>query len=85
MLRPEYPIETARLTLRPFRRDDLDDVYAYHARPEVVRYLYWETPDRAEVFKGEWGDELVDAMLDQEWRAGGDERVSCLLLGISGE
>jgi RimJ/RimL family protein N-acetyltransferase len=49
VLRPEYPIETARLSLRPFRLEDLDDVYAYQSRPEVVRYLYWETRDRAEV------------------------------------
>ena len=49
VLRPEYPIETARLTLRPFRLDDLDEVYAYQSRPEVVRYLYWEPRDRAEV------------------------------------
>ncbi len=49
MLRPEYPIETARLVLRPFRPDDLDDVYAYLSRPEVVRHLYWEVHDRAQV------------------------------------
>lgn len=48
VLRPVYPIETARLTLRPFSPDDLDDLYAYHSRPDVVRYLYWETRDRAQ-------------------------------------
>lgn len=49
VLRPAYPIETARLTLRPFTFDDVDDVCAYQSRPEVVRYLYWETRDRAQV------------------------------------
>ncbi|MGH3321435.1 MAG: GNAT family N-acetyltransferase [Streptosporangiaceae bacterium] len=49
MLHPDYPIETARLTLRPFSPDDLDDLYAYHSRPDVTRYLYWGPRDRAQV------------------------------------
>lgn len=48
MLTPDYPIETARLTLRPFAADDLDDVYAYHSRPDVTRFLYQEPRDREE-------------------------------------
>ncbi|HEV2087597.1 MAG TPA: GNAT family protein [Cryptosporangiaceae bacterium] len=48
MLRPEYPIVTARLLLRPFGGDDLDDLYAYQSRPDVVRYLYWQLRDRAQ-------------------------------------
>jgi RimJ/RimL family protein N-acetyltransferase len=35
--------------LRPFAETDLDDVYAYQSRPDVVRYLYWEVRDRAGV------------------------------------
>lgn len=49
MLRPEYPITTDRLLLRPFTLDDLDDVYAYQSLPEVARYLYWEPRNREEV------------------------------------
>lgn len=45
MLLPEQPVETARLTLRPFTPDDLDDLYAYHSRPGVARYLHWEARD----------------------------------------
>lgn len=41
MLCPDYPIDTARLRLRPFRADDLRPLYAIHSRPEVVRYLAW--------------------------------------------
>ena len=41
MLVPNYPIQTARLHLRPFQESDLDDLYAYHSRPEVTRFLYW--------------------------------------------
>lgn len=39
-MRPDYPIETARLTLRPFQPDDVDDVHEYRSNPEVSRYLY---------------------------------------------
>ncbi len=43
-----YPIHTARLLLRPFQTADLDDLYAFHALPEVTRFLYWEARTRAE-------------------------------------
>ena len=46
MLRPNYPIETERLLLRPFRSDDLDAFCAIHADPDVVHYLYFDTPTR---------------------------------------
>jgi RimJ/RimL family protein N-acetyltransferase len=45
-LRPDYPIRTERLALRPHRMDDLDDLYAFHSRPEVVRYTPWPVRDR---------------------------------------
>ncbi len=46
---PDYPIQTARLTLRSFEMGDIDDVLAYASRPDVVRYLYWQVRDRVEV------------------------------------
>jgi len=49
MLHPDYPIETDRLSLRPFRRDDLEALYAAQSRPEVARYLYWDARTLAEV------------------------------------
>src|SRR5262245_5333383 len=49
MLRPVYPIETARLSLRPFVSGDLDDLYAIQSLPEVARYLYWHERTRDEV------------------------------------
>jgi RimJ/RimL family protein N-acetyltransferase len=44
----DLPIETTRLTIRPFRKDDADSVFALYADPEVVRYLYSEPlqPDK---------------------------------------
>ncbi|MDL4812711.1 GNAT family N-acetyltransferase [Actinomadura opuntiae] len=80
MLRPTFPIETERLSLRPFREDDLDGLYAYQSLPEVARFLYWEPRDREEsrsflrekmaasALEKE-GDWLVLAI---EWRATGD-------------
>lgn len=49
MLRVEAPIETERLRLRRFTRDDLDALAAIQSRPEVARFLYWEARERAEV------------------------------------
>jgi len=40
------PIETARLTLRPFTKTDFEDTFAYLSRADVVRYLYWEPATR---------------------------------------
>jgi RimJ/RimL family protein N-acetyltransferase len=39
---PQLPIRTERLELRLFRPEDFTDSYAYHSRPDVVRYLYQE-------------------------------------------
>jgi RimJ/RimL family protein N-acetyltransferase len=45
-LSPNYPLRTARLDLRPHRRDDLEDLIAFHSQPEVVRYIPWPVRDR---------------------------------------
>jgi RimJ/RimL family protein N-acetyltransferase len=126
MLRPDYPITTERLILRPFSSDDLDALNAFQSRADVARYLYWGPRSRAEsatalakrvrsstlrqegqflavavelastghrntasaslmerlgmrkeahlreteIVKGEWTDELVFAMLEDERKAG---------------
>ncbi len=41
-----FPIQPQRLRLRPFALGDLDDVFAYMSRPEVVRYLYGDVKNR---------------------------------------
>jgi RimJ/RimL family protein N-acetyltransferase len=48
-LRLEEPLRTERLVLRPLTEDDIDDVYAYASRPDVIRYLPWPIRDRAGV------------------------------------
>lgn len=42
-------IDCSRLQLRPFKKTDLEAVMAYHALPEVQRYLEWKARDRVEV------------------------------------
>ena len=34
-------LETERLLLRPMRKDDADDMYAYASRADVTEYLLW--------------------------------------------
>src|SRR3954451_7794035 len=48
MLRPDYPITTARLLLRPFTPDHLDALNSFQSRADVARYLYWGPRSRAE-------------------------------------
>lgn len=48
MSAPDLPIDTQRLILRLFRETDLDAVIAYHALPEVQRYLDWKARDKGE-------------------------------------
>ena len=48
MLKPAYPISTARLHLRPFKDDDFADLYAYHSLTEVARFLFWQVRNAQE-------------------------------------
>lgn len=45
-LRPEFPIRTSRLLLRPLTLDDLDEALTYRSRPDVCRYLPFEPMTR---------------------------------------
>jgi RimJ/RimL family protein N-acetyltransferase len=60
VLRARYPLETARLRLRPFEAGDLDELHAFHSLPEVARFLYREARDL----------EQVRAVLDAKMRQG---------------
>jgi RimJ/RimL family protein N-acetyltransferase len=43
---PDWPLETERLTLRPFVEDDFEAMHAMRSSPEVARYLYQEPATR---------------------------------------
>lgn len=49
MLRPDYPILTDRLLLRPHAEDDVDDLLAYQSLPDVCRYIPYEPRTREQV------------------------------------
>lgn len=40
VFRPDYPLNTARLRLRPFTRGDVDGVFHYRGQDVVARYLF---------------------------------------------
>lgn len=44
MFAPTYPIRTDRLLLRPVTVDELDDVFAFQSRPDVVRWMFGAGP-----------------------------------------
>lgn len=67
MFKPTLPIRTQRLELRQFRPDDFADSYAYHSRPDVVRYLYQEP--RTE---GEYRAVLTGKVAQRGFSAEGD-------------
>ncbi|HEX5596569.1 MAG TPA: GNAT family protein [Micromonosporaceae bacterium] len=46
VLRPQYPIRTERLLLRPLTADDVDALLAYRSRPDVCRYVPFEPMTR---------------------------------------
>jgi len=47
VLRPDFPIRTERLSLRPYAPEDFDAALAYWSRPDVTRFLYLDafTPE----------------------------------------
>jgi RimJ/RimL family protein N-acetyltransferase len=42
VLRPEFPVRTDRLQIRPLTLDDVDAMHAYRSIPEVCRYVPFE-------------------------------------------
>jgi len=75
---PAWPIETARLLLRPFLASDLEALHAIQGDEENARWLYnartlAETRELLALKtagRGEWQSELVYAIRAREWRAG---------------
>jgi RimJ/RimL family protein N-acetyltransferase len=50
-MRPDWPLETDRLVLRPFEQGDLRVLHAIHSDEEVARYLYNDARTIEEVGK----------------------------------
>ena len=67
-MRPEYPIRTRRLLLRPLATSDLDALLAYRGRADVCRYLPFE-PMTREVLLSRLGTDLARTELTDEGQA----------------
>jgi RimJ/RimL family protein N-acetyltransferase len=78
-MRPDWPLVTERLVLRPFEERDYDALYAIHSDAEVSRYLYNEPRDREQV------RELLERkMAGAEWREEDDWLSAAVELRESG-
>lgn len=71
MVQPVPPIRSARLLLRTFTADDVDDVWAYQRQPAVARYMPWQVRDR---------DEVAAAVLQMATETGLSDEGDCLSL-----
>ncbi len=63
VLRPHYPVRTARLALRPLGPDDVDALVAYRSRADVCRFVPFEPMDEklvVERLSGVWSRTTLD-------------------------
>jgi RimJ/RimL family protein N-acetyltransferase len=81
---PDWPLETDRLTLRPFVEADLEAMHAIRSDPDVARYLYREPFQTLDETRGF----LEQRMATPGWEREGDwlsvaavERESGLTVG----
>ena len=74
MLRPDYPLRTSRLLLRPLTVADADDLLVYQSDPDVCRYIPYEPKTR---------EEIVDRLADPtRTRSVLEKAGQALLLGV---
>lgn len=70
---PALPIRTARLVLRPFVVEDVDSVFSYRSRPDVVRYTYRAVHATREETMAYLGRNITFPKADGDWFALGVE------------
>jgi RimJ/RimL family protein N-acetyltransferase len=76
---PDWPVETSRLTLRPFVAADFEALHAMRSDGEVARYLYGE-PLSAE----ETRSLLATKMAGSSWTREGDWLAAAVVERASG-
>jgi RimJ/RimL family protein N-acetyltransferase len=74
-----FPIHTERLELRAFTEDDLDGLHDMQRRPEVVRFLRWDTRTR-----GESREMLARRITQTDLAKEGDNLAAAVVLRESG-
>jgi RimJ/RimL family protein N-acetyltransferase len=67
-LKPTYPIDTARLVLRPLVETDIDELLTYRGRADVCRYLTFE-PMTREVLRARLDSDLSRTEITAEGEA----------------
>lgn len=77
-------LETARLTLRPFRQDDAQNVLAtWESDREVAKYMFWTSHNDIEKTK-KWLDLEISKIDKQDWyRFAVEEKSSHKLIGTA--
>ena len=63
-LRPSYPVRTARLLLRPLRREDTPALLAYRSLPAVCRWVPFEPMNAQTIaarLQGPWAATSLEA------------------------
>ena len=74
------PLETRRLTLRPFTAGDLDSLSSYRSRTDVARYLYWEANSEQEVRAA-----LEQKLASTSIRSEGDVLALAIIVRLTGD
>ena len=69
MFRPDYPIRTERLLLRPLVPSDAEAVHAYQSRADVCRYIPYEPRTLEEVRQRVTAPERTRSTLDEAGQA----------------
>lgn len=69
MLRPEYPISTPRLLLRPLHVDDAPAVHAYQSREDVCRFIPYSPRSLADVERRLGSAESTRSTLEEPGQA----------------
>jgi RimJ/RimL family protein N-acetyltransferase len=70
VLKPEYPVETSRLLLRPLdAATDVEAVHAYQSRPGVCRYIPYEPRTGEQIAERLADPERTRSTLDEEGQA----------------
>jgi RimJ/RimL family protein N-acetyltransferase len=64
-MKPDWPLETERLVLRPYEDDDLENLHAVYSRPEVARWLYYE-PSTLEQSREKLARKIAGRALSEE-------------------
>lgn len=67
-LKPNYPVRTSRLVLRPLAAADVEELLAYRGLPEVCRYLPF-TPMTREVLQARLAGDMSRREIKQEGQA----------------